>query len=58
MQTKQTTKVLAKYVRADKDKAAINMQTMKGFKGLQKHAADKHHWEETIEHISSAWIDR
>ena len=50
-------KCLLSTLRADKDKAAINMQTMKGFKGLQKHAADKHQWGETIEYISSEWID-
>ena len=48
-------KCLLSTLRADMDKVGIN--TMKGFEELQRHAADKHQWEETIEHISSAWID-
>ena len=38
-------------LRADMDKAGINMQTMKGFEELRRHSADKHQWKETIEHI-------
>ena len=47
-------KCLLSTLRTDMDKVGLNMRNMKGLEELRKHAADKHQWEETIEHICSA----
>ena len=43
-------KCLLSTLRTDMDKVGLNMRNMKGLEELRKHAADKHQWEETIEH--------
>ena len=58
-ETRQTIQVLTKHIknRHGQGGAQYDMnqyENMKGLEELHKHAADKHQWEETIEHICSA----